>query len=148
MAYRTPDLMPTLRYADAKAAIDWLERAFGFERHAVYENDEGRVEHAELRFGSNGMVMLGSVRETPFPVRTPAEAGGVTSMVYLIVDDADVAHDRAVAAGAEIIRGLTDQDYGSREFSVRDPEGYVWNFGTYRPPVSDSAPTAGAARSA
>ncbi len=147
MAYRTPDAMPTLRYRDAKAAIDWLERAFGFERHAVYEN-EGQVEHAELRIGSNGMVMLGSVRDSGFSMKTPDEAGGITSGIYVIVEDADAAHDRAAAAGAEIIRGLTDQDYGSREFSVRDPEGYVWHFGTYRPAVSGSAPTAGAAQSA
>jgi uncharacterized glyoxalase superfamily protein PhnB len=52
---------------------------------------------------------------------------------YVTVDDPDALHDRAVAAGAEIVMGLTDQDYGSREFAARDPHGNVWSFGTYRP---------------
>ena len=51
-------LIPSLRYKDAPAAIAWLEQAFGFERHAVYEGPDGTVAHAELRFG-NGMVMVG-----------------------------------------------------------------------------------------
>jgi uncharacterized glyoxalase superfamily protein PhnB len=51
----------------------------------------------------------------------------------VIVDDPDAHHARAVAAGAEIVLELHDQDYGSRDYSARDPEGYVWHFGTYRP---------------
>jgi hypothetical protein len=54
------------------------------------------------------------------------------SSTYVVCEDPDALHDRALAAGAEIIRALTDQDYGSREFSARDPEGNVWSFGTYR----------------
>ena len=71
MAYRTPDAMPTLRYRDAKAAIDWLERAFGFERHAVYEN-EGLWTTPSCASASNGMVMLGSVRDSGFSDEDPA----------------------------------------------------------------------------
>lgn len=61
-SWKAPDLVPAISYEDARAAIEWLERAFGFERHVVYESDDGAVEHAELRVGS-GMVMLGSERE-------------------------------------------------------------------------------------
>jgi uncharacterized glyoxalase superfamily protein PhnB len=146
MAYKAPDAIPTFHYHDALAAIDWLERAFGFERHAVYESD-GVVNHAELRVGSNGMIMLGSARENEYDMSTPRQAGTTTGGVYVVVDDPDAHHDRAVAAGAEIVIALHDQDYGSRDYSARDPEGYVWHFGTYRP-ASDSAPTAGAAQSA
>jgi hypothetical protein len=83
-------LIPSLRYKDAPAAIAWLERAFGFERHAVYEGPEGTVAHAELSFGS-GMIMLGSATN-PGPYThlyaTPQEIGGrVTSPLYLIVPD-------------------------------------------------------------
>jgi uncharacterized glyoxalase superfamily protein PhnB len=70
-------LIPSLRYKDASAAIAWLEQAFGFERHAVYEGPDGTVAHAELRFG-NGMVMLGSAsNKSPFKhlYVTPAEIG-------------------------------------------------------------------------
>lgn len=127
-----PDVIPFIRYEDALAAIDWLERAFGFQRHAVHE-EGGRVVHAELTFGG-GMFMIGSTQEGPNMARTPRQLGGeTTGGMYVVVDDADAAFERAKAAGAEVLREPTDQDYGSRDFSVRDPEGFVWSLGTYRP---------------
>jgi uncharacterized glyoxalase superfamily protein PhnB len=119
-------IIPTLRYQDAKGAIDFLEQAFGFERKAVHENEDGTVAHAELTYGP-GMVMVGSSGQGD-----PQFENGLTSL-YVIVDDPDGLHDRAKAAGAEISRELTDQDYGSREFTAKDPEGNVWSFGTYDP---------------
>jgi uncharacterized glyoxalase superfamily protein PhnB len=121
-------LFPSLRYHDAVAAIEWLERAFGFERVMVVEGEERPVEHAELRLGSD-MIMLGS---------EPKDAHGVDahagqSWIYVAIDDADALFERATGAGAEVVRELSDQDYGSRDFSVRDPEGNLWSFGTYRP---------------
>jgi uncharacterized glyoxalase superfamily protein PhnB len=118
-------IIPTLRYKDAHAAIDFLERAFGFERKAVYE-DGGTVHHAELTSG-RGMVMLGT-----------AGAGDPLfdthrSSAYVVVSDPDAMYERAKAGGAEISRELQDTDYGSRDFSARDPEGNVWSFGTYDP---------------
>jgi uncharacterized glyoxalase superfamily protein PhnB len=125
-------MFPFLRYKDAKAAIAWLCEAFGFEQVAVYESHAG-VEHAELAYGDS-IMMLGSKREgTPIKVLTPDEAGGVTAGIYIAVVDADKHHDRAVAAGARIVRALTDQDYGSRDYSCLDPEGNLWSFGTYVP---------------
>lgn len=125
-------LFPALHYKDAKAAIAWLCDAFGFERHAVYESGD-TVEHAELRFGDS-ILMLGSKRDnTPYTVLTPSEAHGVTATIYVAVTDVDRHHDRALAAGAKVIRPLTDMDYGSREYSCFDPEGYAWSFGTYVP---------------
>jgi uncharacterized glyoxalase superfamily protein PhnB len=124
------DLFPVLQYRDARTAIDWLEQAFGLEPVAVHEAPDGTIAHAELRHG-DGMVMLGS---------TPAAGGGGRfgdragqGWVYAVVADADAHHARAVAAGATIVMELTDQDYGSRDFSARDPEGNLWSFGTYRP---------------
>ena len=124
-AYGAGMIIPTLRYQDATSAIEFLERAFGFERKAVYDND-GTVHHAELTYG-RGMVMLGTagVGDPQFDTRH--------SSAYVIVDDPDGLHDRAKAAGAEITRELQDTSYGSREFSARDPEGNVWSFGTYDP---------------
>jgi uncharacterized glyoxalase superfamily protein PhnB len=118
-------IIPTLRYDDAKAAIDFLVNAFGFERHHITENDDGTVAHAELTHGS-GIVMLGTARgDDRF-----ATGRAVT---YVVVDDPDAVHDQAKAAGAPIVQELTDQDYGSREFAAKDPEGNVWSFGTYDP---------------
>jgi uncharacterized glyoxalase superfamily protein PhnB len=125
-------MFPALRYKDAKAAIAWLCDAFGFEQVAVYESN-GYVEHAELAFGDS-IVMLGSKREgTRIEILTPAEAGGVTCTIYVAVLDADKHYDRAVAAGARVVYPLTDQDYGSRDYSCLDPEGNLWSFGTYAP---------------
>jgi uncharacterized glyoxalase superfamily protein PhnB len=125
-------IFPALRYHDAPAAIDWLERAFGFERRMVVEGDGGIVEHAELVLGDS-MIMLGSVRPPEAGAYSKVAPGPGSSSLYAVVDDPDGVHARAVQAGADIVSGLVEQDYGSREFTARDPEGNVWTFGTYRP---------------
>jgi uncharacterized glyoxalase superfamily protein PhnB len=119
---------PVLRYEDARAAMDFLERAFGFETHASHDGEGGDVMHAELRLGDQ-YVMLGSTSEG----EGRFNRGAGRQSLYVAVDDPDGLHDRAREAGATIERELTDQDYGSREFTASDPEGNVWSFGTYRP---------------
>jgi uncharacterized glyoxalase superfamily protein PhnB len=121
-------IYPVLKYEDARAAIDFFEKAFGFEQHAVHEGDNGGVAHAELRFG-DGFVMLSSTGEGD-PL---FDQGAGRTTVYLVIDDPDSLHARAKEAGADIVMELADQDYGSRDFAVRDPEGNIWSFGTYRP---------------
>jgi uncharacterized glyoxalase superfamily protein PhnB len=118
-------IIPTFRYDDARAAIRFLQDAFGFEEHAVYEED-GVVHHAELRLG-DAYIMLGERRSGN------ADFPGQATTTYVVVADPDAHHDRAVAAGAEIVRELADQDYGSREYAAKDPGGNVWSFGTYAP---------------
>src|SRR5262249_16468132 len=127
-----PTVFPTLRYDDATAAIDFLTSAFGAERHAVYAGDDGKVQHAELRFG-NGIVMLGSA-SSDFPA-IRGRGGGV----YVVVADTDEHCARARQAGAEIVRQPRDSEYGSREYSTRDPEGNAWHFGTYQPFAPEEA---------
>ena len=123
-------IYPVLKYNDVHAAMDFLERAFGFHRHAVHEDDGGGVVHGELRFGDQ-VVMVSSTG-----AGNPVFDQGVGRMtVYVAVDEVDSLHESAKAAGAEIVMPPTDQDYGSRDFAVRDPEGNVWSFGTYRPDV-------------
>ncbi len=125
-------IFPTLRYEDAPAAIAWLGQAFGFEARMVVDGEPGMVAHAELTYG-DAMIMLGSVR-APVPGEYSAAAPPAgTGAMYVVVEEIDAHHDRATAAGAETVRALQDTDYGSREYSVRDPEGNVWSFGTYRP---------------
>jgi uncharacterized glyoxalase superfamily protein PhnB len=128
-------IVPCLRYRDAPAAIEWLCRAFGFEKQLVVSNDDGTIAHAQLAFG-HGMIMLGSAVETEFGryMKQPDEIGGVqTQTCYLIVPDADAVHERARAAGAEIVMEIKDEDYGGRGFTCRDPEGHIWSLGTYGP---------------
>ena len=128
-------VIPTLRYKDAAAAIEWLCKAFGFEQHLVVPGEDGAIVHAQLVFG-NGMVMLGSERGNEFDAlqKPPSALGGAVSQSpYIVVDDVDAHHARAVAAGAEIVIALRDEDYGGRDYSCRDPEGHLWNFGSYDP---------------
>jgi uncharacterized glyoxalase superfamily protein PhnB len=128
----TQTVFPGMRYENASAAIDWLEKAFGFQRQMVVPGPEGTVAHAQLVF-NGGMIMLGSYREDVFRYKTPRQAGGVTQAIYLYVADIDAHFEKAKGAGAEIVFALKDTDYGSREYSARDPEGHLWHFGTYLP---------------
>ena len=127
-------IIPSLRYRDAPAAIDWLEKAFGFTRHLVVPGPNNSIAHAQLKLGT-GMIMLGSEKEDAFGKLVSAPSPGVThpQALYVSVPDADAVHDRAASAGAEILIPLTDQDYGGRDFTCRDLEGHVWSFGTYDP---------------
>ncbi len=122
-------IYPTLRYNDAKAAIAFLTSAFGLMQEEIISNEDGTIAHAELSW-EGGVVMLGT---RPDP---PGDFDTGRAVLYVPVDDVDAHHAHAVAAGAEIVRGLVDQDYGSREYASVDPEGNVWSFGTYRPTVS------------
>ncbi len=119
-------IYPTLRYRDARAAIDWLQRAFGFEPLQVHEDGDGGIAHAELR-AAGGILMLGSDRAD----RWGSRAG--QGWLYVGVPEVDELFARAREAGAEVVMEPEDQDYGSRDMSVRDPEGNLWSFGTYDP---------------
>jgi uncharacterized glyoxalase superfamily protein PhnB len=126
-------IIPALRYRDAKAAIDWLCKAFGFEAKMVVPGEDGGVAHAELVLG-NSMVILGDAKsEYSRMVDAPKLGEPVSQGLYAVVSDADAHCERAVAAGAEILLPLKTQDYGGRDYTCRDPGGYVWTFGTYDP---------------
>jgi uncharacterized glyoxalase superfamily protein PhnB len=116
-------VFPCITFRDARASIDWLQRALGAEPVAVSEDDEGRVNHAELRIGES-LVMAGDER-----AGSTATPPGV-SVVYVVVPDADAAYERARSAGADVTEPV-DQDYGSRDITVTDPDGNRWFLGTY-----------------
>ncbi|MFE9689934.1 VOC family protein [Micromonospora sp. NPDC005806] len=120
------NIYPVLRYPDAHAAIDFLRSAFDFTVHEVHAGPDGVVRHAQLGYGDD-LVMLGT---GPAPASRPADDD---YRVYVVVDDVDRHHERARAAGAEIVRPPFDTDHGSRDYVARDLAGLVWSFGTYRP---------------
>ncbi|MEX1103430.1 MAG: VOC family protein [Dehalococcoidia bacterium] len=134
-----PDISPFIRYRDAKAAIAWLQEAFGFEPEFVQEGSGGSIGHAQLRAG-DGIIMLSTLRENDLSMTVPGPDGRSTAGIYVTVPDADAHHDRAKAAGAKIVMPPTDEDYGGRDYVCHDPEGHVWSFGTYRP-GSEGTPT-------
>ncbi len=125
----SPNIFPALRYKNGAAALEWLARAFGFEKQMVVPGPEGTIAHAQLKLGS-GVIMLGSGKHGPGP-DNPWDT--VKQGIYVYVADVDAHYARAKAAGAEIVMELEDTDYGSRGYSVRDLEGHLWSFGTYRP---------------
>ena len=131
------NIIPSLRYADAAKAIDWLCDAFGFERQLVVPGENGAIAHAQLGFG-NGMLMLGSggSHEGAFDerVRPPKSSKEPRpSSIYVIVEDTDAHCERARAAGAEILMELEDPEYWGRAYTCSDLEGNVWTFGSYDP---------------
>jgi uncharacterized glyoxalase superfamily protein PhnB len=129
-------LIPSLRYRNALAAIEWLGRAFGLEKNAVYMGEGDTVAHAQLTYGG-GMIMLGSVDnggEYSKLMVQPDEIGlRETKGIYLVVPDADAVYAAAKAAGAEMVLDIRDMDYGGRGFTCRDLEGHLWSIGTYDP---------------
>ncbi|KAB2919239.1 MAG: hypothetical protein F9K29_06385 [Hyphomicrobiaceae bacterium] len=128
-------VVPVMRYRDIPAAINWLCRAFGFEKHRITVGENGAIMFAQLTFGT-AMVMIGPVRESAFDklLRQPDEIGGAeTQVCYFFVADAHAHCARAKAAGAQIVFDIEDEVKGGRSYSCRDPEGHLWNFGTYNP---------------
>ncbi len=125
-----PHIWPTLLYDDALEAIGFLQAAFGFDLTMVVPNnaDPTVIEHAQLRWSEGGGIMLGSANRDGNPYSQRATGAG---SVYVVTSFPDSMYERAVAAGAVVFADLRDEDYGSRGFSVTDPEGNLWSFGTY-----------------
>lgn len=124
-----PQVWPTLRARDARGLIRFLVDAFGFEETVVY-GDGDRVDHAQLSWPLGGGIMLGSAHEDETGDSWPLSPGSFGA--YVVTDEPNILFTRAKAAGAEVVQELHETGYGSRDFSVRDPEGNRWSFGTYR----------------
>ncbi|MCW2967750.1 MAG: glyoxalase [Solirubrobacteraceae bacterium] len=130
-----PQVWPTLRARDARGLIRFLVDAFGFAEVVVHgEGDQ--VAHAQLAWPLGGGIMLGSARPADGD-QWPLQPG--TFGAYVVCDEPDALCERARAAGAEILAEPHDQPYGSRAFTVRDPEGNRWSFGTYRGEPRDAS---------
>ena len=133
--FRRPSLGSALHYKDPLAALDWLEKAFGFERKMVIRDAEGKLAHSEMRFG-DGYIMVGS--EWADHAASPASTGGRnTQSIHVHLQDGIDAHcERARAAGAVIVREPADQFYGDRSGTFTDPFGNVWTVATHKEDVS------------
>lgn len=125
----TPTFYPGLLYRDADAAIEWLERVLGCERREEHRDEDGNVVHAELDF-QGAVVMLGTAGAGREPFSAIPAGNG---FLYCALDAIDALYERVREAGGDIAVEITDTDYGSRDFTVRDPEGTLWSFGSYRP---------------
>ena len=125
MAEGHGSLISALCYADPRAALKWLEQAFGFEVFMLIEDAQDNVVHAEMRFG-DGVVMIGS--EWSAGHKSPKSVGGKnTQTVHVQINtDVDAHCARARAAGGQILMEPADQFFGARTYRCRDPEGHIW----------------------
>lgn len=131
-----PRISSGLYYRDAARMIDWLCEAFGFAVRLKVEGEGGRIDHSELTFGDDGLIMVGQERAGPNPrfqtaMLSPLSAGGNTQGLMLYVDDVDAHCERARAAGARIVAEPEVHDYGAdywadRSYGCIDPEGHLW----------------------
>lgn len=128
-------IIPSIKYRNSKAALEWLCESFGFEKHLVVEGEDDRIEHAQLNIG-DAMIMIGSADSGTYGknFKTPDELDGInTQAPYLIISDVDSHYDKAVANNAEIILPLKAEEYGGKSYTCRDLEGNIWTFGSYDP---------------
>ena len=128
-------IIPTIQYKDALKAIEWLCKAFGFEKHLIVQGDNDKIAHAQLTLG-NAMIMLSSASNDEYGklIQTPKNLNGLnTQAPYIIVENIDEHYKNAAQEGAEIVIEIKDEDYGGRVYTCKDIEGYIWNFGSYNP---------------
>ena len=124
------NVWPCVNYVDARAAIRFLTEAFGFVETITVPGDrEDVVVHAELRWPEGGGVMLGTANRPDSPF---SQLPTSCASLYVVTDDPHAVYASATKAGAKVVSEMRDEDYGSTGFSVADPEGNLWSFGTYR----------------
>jgi uncharacterized glyoxalase superfamily protein PhnB len=123
-----PAIIPAVCYRDPGKALDWLQKAFGFEIEMIIEDEAGNPGHSELRYG-DGVIMVGA--EWSEDHRSPASVGRKCTQTVRIqmTEDIDQHCERARQAGAEIVAEPELQFYGDRIYRARDPEGHIWTFG-------------------
>lgn len=126
-------LIPVIQYQDANKAIYWLEKAFGFKPHLIVPAEHENIAHAQLLLNKKMMLMVSSIKPLDAQGTEPTRVPNSTSGIYVVVPDPDAHCKQAVAAGAEILTDIADQDYGGRAFTCMDLEGNVWSFGSYDP---------------
>jgi uncharacterized glyoxalase superfamily protein PhnB len=128
MLANRPAITPALSYQNPRAALDWLQKAFGFEIDMLIEDEAGNPVHSELRY-ADGLVMVGA--EWNADTKSPASVGRkCTQTVHIhMTENIDQHCELARKAGAEILQEPATQFYGDRTYRARDPEGHIWTFG-------------------
>jgi PhnB protein len=130
-----PWITPYLAVSDPKKALEFYEKAFGFQKRFAMEGKDGQIVHAEMQH-REGVIMMGPEMEDY--AKSPKALGHRPSIgLYIYVDDVDALYRRAIGAGAKTFREPQDQFYGDRNCTVVDHDGYMWTFGTHVKDVTD-----------
>jgi len=136
-AFAVHDAYPYLRLQRCAEAIEFYKRAFGATELFRLNEPGGRIGHAEIRIGNMTLMLADEYPE--YGIVGPQTLGGTTFAMHLHVDNADAWMERAVGAGAVVTRPATDEFYGERAGTVRDPFGHEWLLGheTEQVPVEE-----------
>ena len=121
------EVYPYLRVHSTEEAIRFYAQAFGATELFRLTEPSGRIGHAEIRIGPATLMLSDEYPE--HGIKGPRTLGGTSFSIHLHVDDVDQAFERAVNAGASVVRPLQDQFYGERSGTVRDPFGHEWLLG-------------------
>jgi len=137
MASTTGNIIPALQYENAPAAIEWLCKVMGFQKHLVVPAGENKIAHAQLTLGT-GMIMLSSINDTDYSkhMTTPAKAGDKntqSSLIFVADNEIEAHFQNAKNQGASFLVALRSEEYGGRYYSLKDPEGHLWSIGSYDP---------------
>lgn len=127
-------ITPYLSVRGGAEAIDFYKRAFGATEVMRLDQPDGRVGHAELQIGDSRFMLADECPEMEF--RSPHTYGGTPVGLHVYVEDVDAVVERALAAGAKLLRPVQDQFYGDRSGSVADPYGHVWHVATHKEDLS------------
>ena len=122
----SPRLSPMLFYEDVAAALEFLEKAFGFETRMTLPGPDGSIMHAEMQI-RDAVIMLGPPTDER-GMKSPRKLSGVNQSLYCFVDDVDAHCKRAGASGATVVSEPEDMFWGDRTYYVQDCEGHHWNF--------------------
>ena len=136
-------IIPSILYKDANAAIEWLCSAFGFEKHLIVPGEDGIIVHAQLTLGDIMIMISSAQRQSEYTklIKQPNEIGNFETQspyVVLTENDMDAHYEKSIAHGAKIVIELKAEDYGGKNYSCYDPEGHLWNFGSYDPWKTES----------
>jgi PhnB protein len=126
-------ITPQLTLDNAAQSIDWYTRAMGAEELGRSEGPDGKIIHAELRFGDSRVIVNDVI---PGHGKGPQGYGGSPANLWLYVPDGDAVFSRAVSAGAKVQVPMTDQFWGDRAGALTDPAGYVWWIATHKEDLS------------
>jgi PhnB protein len=138
-----PQVTPYLHIDGASAAIEFYATVFGATERMRMPEPDGRIGHAELQIGES-LIML-SDEYPELGVRSPKALGGTSVTMSVYVEDVDGVFDRALQAGATVLRPIQDQFYGDRSGTLEDPFGHRWSVATH---IEDVPPEELAARAA
>jgi len=129
-----PRVTPYLAVDGAAAAIDFYRDAFGATERMRMAGPDGKIGHAEIDI-EGGLIMLAD-ESAAMNFRSPITIGGSPVIIHMYVADVDAFFARATAAGAEALRPPTDQFYGDRSCTLKDPFGHAWSIATHVEDVS------------